>query len=383
MLKLLRRLLVMFGGISTIYLLALGCYRNVFKAHKSVMGIFKFREKVNGFQKLPKYYRANGRFFMSMNIPGFPSKAFCQFIRNELNIAAPFNSVHNLLQMAVFSVTSKCPLNCLHCFEWERIHGSEYLSLEQLLQIQHKIESYGVCQIQYTGGEPMVRVNDLIELIKATLPTTDCWIFSSGFNFSLENACRLKKAGLTGVVLSLDHWKANEHNQFRQSDKAFSWVTAAAENIVKANLALSLSLCPTRDFVTRENLFNYLFLAEKLKAGFIQILEPRKAGKYKDLDVSLNQDHLTVLEEFTFEVNNNREYSEMPTIFFPGFHQRKFGCAGAGHRFLYIDSKGNTHACPFCQGSVGSCLDKEFSQLVDDLKSKGCPEFHKTLSIRT
>lgn len=347
------------------------------------MGIFGFREKVNGFKKLPKYYRANGRFFMSMNIPGFPSKAFRQFIRNELNIAAPFNGRHHHLQLAVFSVTSKCPLHCLHCFEWERIQGTEYLCLDQLLQIQHNVEAYGVCQIQYTGGEPMVRLNDLTELIRATLPTTDTWIFSSGFNFSPENALRLKKAGLTGVILSLDHWKAEEHNHFRQSDQAFNQVISAAENIVKADLALSLSLCPSRDFVTRENLFTYLFLARKLNAGFIQILEPRKTGRYKDKDISLNQDQLTVLEEFTMEANNNTKYRDMPTVLFPGYHQRKFGCSGAGHRFLYIDTQGNAHACPFCQGSVGNCLEKDFSLLIDDLKSTGCHEFHKMLTIQT
>ncbi len=379
--KQLKRLLILLWSITIIGMIALRCYKNPVKAFKSVRGIFVFRKKMNRFNKLPKYYYANKRYYMTMNIPGFPSNAFSQFIRDELNHILPFNPNDHHLQMAVFSVTNRCPLRCLHCYEWERLNGTDYLSLDQLIQIQQKLEAYGLRQIQYTGGEPMMRINDLNELIKSTLPTTDTWIFSSGFNFTPENTQSLKKAGLTGVILSLDHWNEPDHNQFRQSDQAFKWVTSAAENIVKADLALSLSLCPSREFVTRENLTKYLHFAQKLKAGFIQILEPRAAGRFKNQDIELKADHLRVIGEFTLDVNNNQKYRNYPTILFPGYHQREFGCFGAGRRFLYIDSKGDLNACPFCQESFGNTVENDLNPLIEQLKSRGCPKFGKALTV--
>ena len=81
--------------------------------------------------------------------------------------------------------------------------------------------------------------------------------------------------------------------------------------------------------------------------------------------------------DFVNEMNNHPKYSDMPTILFPGYHQREFGCFGGGDRFLYIDSKGNLNACPFCQESAGSCLDNDLTLLINNLKAKGCPKFPK------
>ena len=183
-----KRYLVIFRGIYTIFLIAMRCYKNIFKAVTAIRRHADFRKKVHGHQRYPKYYRANGKYFMSMNIPGFPSEAFKKFIKNELNIFYPYKYQPAHLQLAVFSITSQCPLQCRHCFECDRINGSELLSLDQLKIIQKKIEDYGVSQIQYTGGEPMVRINELVELLKFKLASTDSWVFSSGYNLTLTNA---------------------------------------------------------------------------------------------------------------------------------------------------------------------------------------------------
>jgi MoaA/NifB/PqqE/SkfB family radical SAM enzyme len=375
----LRRYLVLLFGISNIFLVGFRYYKNFLPALAAIRQLFNFRKKVHNNKSWPKIYLANGKYFISINVPGFPSLAFNKHIKNELTISRPFTNHTGHLQLAVFSITCRCPLKCRHCFEWERINGSEFLSLNQLKKIQQKIEAYGVCLIQYTGGEPMVRINDLIELLKVKSSTIDSWIFSSGYNLTRENAMRLRNAGLTGVVLSLDHWDAKKHNSFRKSDLAFNWVVSAAENVVQANLAFSLSLCATREFVSRDNLFKYLYLAQKLNAGFIQILEPRKVGRFNYEDVSLNSEQVKTIEDFMTEVNNNQEYKKMPAIIFPGYHQRKFGCSGAGHRFIYVDSKGDIHACPFCQEAGGNCLQNELPLLIDKLKIKGCHEFSKVL----
>ena len=374
-----KRYLVLFRGMLTIFRVALRCYKSIFKAITAIRRHADFRKKVHGHQRYPKYYHANGKYFMSMNIPGFPSVAFNKFIRNELNIFYPYKYQPAHLQLAIFSITSLCPLECRHCFEWDRINGSELLSVDQLKIIQKKIEDYGVCQIQYTGGEPMVRINDLIELLKFKSATTDSWVFSSGYNLTLANANKLKEAGLTGIILSVDHWNAAQHNDFRRNEHAFDWVVAAAGNVAKADLALSLSICPTREFVSKENLFKYLQLARRLKAGFIQILEPRKVGRFKSEDVSLHPEQVKMLEDFMLEVNNNRKYRRMPTIIYPGYHQRRLGCAGAGHRYIYVDSAGNIHACPFCQGTTGNCLGNDMFGLIERLKTRGCHEFQKVL----
>jgi MoaA/NifB/PqqE/SkfB family radical SAM enzyme len=53
-------------------------------------------------------------------------------------------------------------------------------------------------------------------------------VLSSGFNFTRENARSLKQAGLTGVVISLDHFDPEKHNAFRGFNNSFNDVTRAS-----------------------------------------------------------------------------------------------------------------------------------------------------------
>ncbi len=60
---------------------------------------------------------------------------------------------------------------------------------------------------------------------------------------------------------------------------------------------------------------------------------------------------------------------------FPGFGQRQVGCLGAGNRYMYIDSKGDIHACPFCQGAAGNALNDSLEEAIARLKKNGCHMF--------
>ena len=65
----------------------------------------------------------------------------------------------------------------------------------------------------------------------------------------------------------------------------------------------------------------------------------------------------------------------MPIVSFPGYHQRRIGCFGAGDRYLYMDSNGDLHACPFCQYKVGNALFDDLSESINELRKIGCHKF--------
>jgi MoaA/NifB/PqqE/SkfB family radical SAM enzyme len=63
----------------------------------------------------------------------------------------------------------------------------------------------------------------------------------------------MKANGLTGAIISLDHWDEEQHNRFRGHEKSFFWVQEAARNCHEAGIVVCLSLCPVKSFVTEEN----------------------------------------------------------------------------------------------------------------------------------
>ena len=233
---------------SNIIFLALILYRDPVKAGKALKLLLRKRAAFSGTSGLSRFFYANGRVFFDPNNPGWPSKSFNRFIINELNNSLPYKNTHSRLTTIIFSITKRCPLSCQHCFEWDRLDNKESLSSEDIKTILLKFQKYGISQIQIGGGEPMSRFSDLINILNTAGKGTDFWLLTSGYRLTLEKARELKKAGLTGVRISLDHWDKDKHNAFRGSDKAFDWVIQAAENSRNAGLVMGFRLVLQKNF---------------------------------------------------------------------------------------------------------------------------------------
>lgn len=108
------------------------------------------------------------------------------YIENGLNDAYPFRTDTGYLHTLVFAVTSRCPLNCQHCFEWENLDTRESLTLQELKDILNRFQLRGLSHAQLSGGEPLCRLDDLIELIRTAKQDTEFWILTSGYGLTLD-----------------------------------------------------------------------------------------------------------------------------------------------------------------------------------------------------
>ncbi len=324
-----------------------------------------------------KVAKVGKRYFWHLGVAGFPSEASLRVHGNEVSRFISGQQPTGLRSL-LFAITKKCPMNCEHCFEWDNLNQQEELSTANLVQIVLKYQEYGTSQIMFSGGEPMLRVNDICEVLKTAQSGTDFWIISSGLGLNLERAHRLKKVGLTGVMISLDHFEANKHNEFRGFENAYDSAIQAVINANQAGLVTTLSLCATKDFTTAENLAAYMNLAKSLGVSFVQILEPRASGRYKGKEVELGKEEILLLEKTYIEYNTTPAYVDFPIVNYLGYHQRRVGCFGAGNRFFYIDTDGDAHVCPFCTNKVANTLQFSAEDMVNLVGQHACHAFDKS-----
>jgi len=366
---------IMIRMIFSMFIIALKKYRSPLQAFKVLKQLNLRKKTIQGITGVPKLFKNGKRYFYELNQPGWPSLAFNRFFENEMNKTIPFDTTGHRLQNVVFAITKRCALKCRHCFEWDRLDTEEKLKFEDLQLILSQVQQLGASVIQISGGEPLERFEDACKLATQALNETDLWLLTSGFGLTFRKAAILKKSGYSGINVSVDHWNEDLHNKFRGNNESFTWAIKAAENADQAGLVLALSLCATREFTTKENLFEYLDLASKLNACFIQILEPRSIGRFSAVDVKLSSSQHKIIKEFYHEVNNKKRYRHLPTIIYHGSYQRTHGCLGAANRYFYSDSEGNVHACPFCQDSPGNILETPLENLLDQLEKSGCHLF--------
>ena len=361
----------MWGSVAR---LALSRYQpaRAIQAVRALHGEFRAARPDMGSRLTPKLVRGAGRYFFHLNYPGFPSPAFDRFMARELSRVVFPRAPSTSLQTLILAITQRCPLSCQHCSEWKTLNRPDRLSREDLLKITSRFEAYGVTQILLTGGEPMLRLDDILALCGAAHPGTDYWIATSGQGLDAGAAARLAEGGLAGVSLSMDHIEPERHDTFRGRSGSFRQVLRAARSVREANLVLCLSLCATREFVSRQNLDRYARLAAELGAGFIQILDPRAVGRYEGRKVALSPEQVALLDDFTLTLNKDPASSHLPVVIYHGYYQRRLGCYGAGRRFLFVNSAGEVHACPFCPTSAGSCLDGPLDEVLERVGQFGC-----------
>jgi MoaA/NifB/PqqE/SkfB family radical SAM enzyme len=363
----------------TILGIAFNISKNPFKALRLLNMLVKERMKLHENGGEIKAIRAGSKYYWSINMPGWPSEKFNHFIFNEFQrILSPEKSN---LQTIIFAITNKCPLNCIHCYESDNISDRDKLSLADLILVMAKIDLKGIKHIQFTGGEPLSRFDDMIELMRLYGESMDYWINTSGFGLTPDKALIMKENGMTGAIISLDDWNETRHNNFRKNNSSFYWVQEAVRSCNEAGIIVCLSLCAVKEFVSEENLERYHMLAKDLGAGFIRILEPRQEGRFSGKDVRLDKQQTDIISGFMISRNSDRSYSRYPVIQFPGYHQRTSGCLGAGNRYIYIDSNGNFHSCPFCRKPLGNALTESIDEGIDRARASGCHVFKQRTLI--
>jgi MoaA/NifB/PqqE/SkfB family radical SAM enzyme len=348
--------------------------KNPVKVLKTFKKMIALRDKVMG-GALKKMYKIDGKYYVSQYRPGWPSSIYDNFIKNEIRRQAYPQIDTQKLSFVFMAITRKCPMRCEHCFEWDNLNQPESFSKDDLFKVVEYYQNQGVQQFHFSGGEPMLRIKDLLSLIQYTSKKSECWVLTSGFNFTIENARLLKKAGCKGVVVSIDHYIPDLHNIFRKTNNAFDLAINAVSAARQVGMVTSITVCATKLFIDGGHLLPYMHFAYELGVQFVQVLEPRNVGHYEGKDVLLDEKHISELEKIFQIINHSPAYKNYPTMLYHGYYQRRIGCF-SGSRSLYIDSAGDVHACPFCHSKSYNVIQlvrsKEKILLTNENK---CPLF--------
>ncbi len=210
--------------------------------------------------RINKTYRIGRKYYSSLYTPGWPSGRYNDLLKDELlRHAGPTGAYTGRLELVFFAITRKCPLRCEHCFEWDNLNKKETFTKGELIRIVDLYQRQGAMQFHFSGGEPLTRIHDLLEVISHAKEKSDCYVATSGFNLTNINAQRLKASGCKGIVVSIDHYLPELHDQFRHRPGIFEQATNGIRAARRAGLLTTISVCVTRSFLDNGHLLLYGF----------------------------------------------------------------------------------------------------------------------------
>lgn len=334
----------------------------------SVAAMFRLRE-IGRVLKLGKLAQFNGAYFTSPSLPHRPSRAFDHMVaRGGLNFESAGTALKQQISIVLMGITRKCDLHCVHCYERFNIGPDDVVPISRWKEVLRDVQRVGAGVIALSGGEPMLRYPELLELLKSgNKDLSDFHLHTSGQGVTVARAQELRAAGLTAAAVGLDDVDPARHDSLRGRQGAHQQAVEALRIFREAGVFTYTNLCVTREMIRSGDLWRYYELAKLLKVGFIEMLEPRPCGGYGSgsLDVLLSDDDRNAATQFFIRGNMDRRYRDYPLISYVAYKEapERFGCTMGGLSQLYIDSTGNVNPCVFLPVTFGNIMAEDFGTI--------------------
>lgn len=294
-------------------------------------------------------------FFINENMIGYPK---------QKELKAKYNC--NIPWAILLDPTSACNLHCVGC--WAAEYGNKLnLSFEELDSIITQGKEMGVYLYLYTGGEPLVRKDDIIRLCEKH---NDC-VFSSFTNGTLiDEKFADEMLRVKNFVPAISLEGMEEATDSRRGQGVFDKVIHAMDLLRERKLLYGISCCYTSanyDSITSEEYYDMLI---DKGAYFVWYFHYMPVGN--DAATKL----LPSPEQRELVYRRIREYRRRKPLFAIDFqNDGEFvgGCIAGGRRYFHINANGDMDPCAFVHYSDSNIREKS---LLEGLRSPLFQAYH-------
>ena len=279
-------------------------------------------------------------FFINENLIGWPKQ---EENREKYGCNIPW--------AILMDPTSACNLHCTGC--WAAEYGNKLnLSYEELDDIINQANELGTYMFLYTGGEPMVRKNDLLRLCEAH---PDC-VFSAFTNGTLIDekfADEMLRVKNFYPAISIEGFE--EATDFRRGKGTYQATMRAMKILKEKKLPFGVSGCYTSkniDSISSDEFFDHLV---ECGAKFAWFFHYMPVGNDSAVELLPSPDQREKM------YNRICEYRSTKPIFTIDFqNDAKFvnGCIAGGRNYLHINANGDIEPCAFIHYSDSNIREK-------------------------
>lgn len=255
--------------------------------------------------------------------------------------------------------TSACNLRCTGCWAAEYGH-KQNLTYEEIDSIINQGVKLGTHVYIYTGGEPLVRKHDLINLCEAH---PDCAFLSFTNATLIDEEFVQDMIRVANFVPAISVEGFEEATDARRGEGTYAKVSRAMELLRENGLPFGVSCCYTSanaSSIASEEFFDWLI--EK-GALFAWVFTYMPVGVGSPTSLMVHADQREHLYRFIREM---REKKPLFTLDFQNDGEFVGGCIAGGRRYLHINAAGDVEPCVFAHYANVNIRE---TSLLDALRS--------------
>ncbi|MBQ7596711.1 MAG: radical SAM protein [Clostridia bacterium] len=249
----------------------------------------------------------------------------------------------NIPWIILMDPTSACNKKCKGCWSAEYGHKLS-LSYDEMNNVIDQAVELGTHFYMFTGGEPLIRKDDIIKLCEAH---KDC-TFLAYTNATLvdQTFCdEMKRAGNISLAISIEGTK--ESNDARRGEGSYDEAVKAMELLKKNGLLFGISVCYTSEnleFVTSDE-----FLDKMVDCGvkFALYFNYMPLGSGADVNLIPSPEQRAYMYRWLRKVRNGETGKPLFVMDFQDDGEYVGGCIAGGRRYFHINSAGDIEPCVF------------------------------------
>lgn len=266
----------------------------------------------------------------------------------------------NIPWLILFDPTSACNMNCAGC--WAGTYGNKHnLSFEDMDKIVTEGKELGVYFYMLTGGEPLVRKNDLIRLAEKHYDVQ----FAVYTNSTLidETLCNeVTRLGNIAFLLSVEG--SPDTNDARRGDGHYNTVMRAMDLLKNHGIIFGTSICYTSENVEAVTSDEFLNMLSEKGAKFGLYFHYMPVGNKAVPELMPTPEQRKYMIERIRYIRSNECTIPFFPIDFQNDGEYVGGCIAAGRNYFHINSAGDAEPCVFIHYSDSNIHDKSIIEIL-------------------
>lgn len=283
-------------------------------------------------------------------------------IRNVFINALKGNSLRSLEIAVDYNCNSKCEqCSCRLAYD----PNKKRLSLDEFKNVIDQAIELGAFQFNLTGGEPLLQVEEVIELIKYIRAKKGyIHICSNGLLMTREVFDRLVSAGLNSLEMGLDSAIPDIHDDNRR-ENGYKKIMEVIGWAKKSDIIVILNTVSTHEKIKNHDMLALMKLVQNLGV-YLQVTPPCVTGAWKNkTDILMNKDET---EYFWWLMSRPQVRTDMYSSF------TSTRCPAAREK-IGIQPYGDVVSCPLIQIVYGNIKNESLTRIREKMLEN--PYYHK------